>query len=285
MKPLILPYVIGAAALVIHGVAGAALPVDYIKRHESADTSGQSCFKNTEGQLLCPPTWERVEPRDIPTGKCWTTMDGEKHCPSTHSRRGACWEASNGQVQCSDDDTSDINADSTTVTAAPAASTMTSPAEISDEVASDDDSADGSGTTCVHTTEGFLQCGDVMRKRDEDSVAPSMSPFLSSDDTTTTDEDLTAETGTTCVHTADGFVQCGDPMAKREAIDPDHLPTHKPFPKDWCFEGFNWKPLDPEPKYCWELGTPNYDKGLIEACYEKTTPCMQKKSTGVHPAP
>ncbi|KAI4146601.1 MAG: hypothetical protein LQ341_002040, partial [Variospora aurantia] len=63
------------------------------------------------------------------------------------------------------------------------------------------------------------------------------------------------------------------------------LPTHKPFPKDWCFEGFNWKPLDPEPKYCWELGTPNYDKGLIEACYEKTTPCVQKKSTGVHPAP
>ncbi|KAI4134314.1 MAG: hypothetical protein LQ341_006043, partial [Variospora aurantia] len=148
-------------------------------------------------------------------------MDGGKHCPSTHSRRGACWEASNGQVQCSDDDTSDINADSTTITAAPAASTMTSPAEISDDVASDDDSADGSGTTCVHTTEGFLQCGDVMRKRDEDSVAPSISSFPSSDDTTTTDEDLTAGTGTTCVHSADGFIQCGDPMAKREAIDPD----------------------------------------------------------------
>ncbi|KAL9011566.1 MAG: hypothetical protein Q9173_003603 [Seirophora scorigena] len=198
MRSLIISSVIGTAALAIYGVAGAALPVNDVENYEPSVSShellSERCFRNTEGELICP---------------------------GMH-KRDHCWEASNGQIQCSADDGFNVDVDYTT-TASPAASTITSPAEetpvqtqssstLSDDMAADGDSTAGTGTTCVHTAEGYIQCGNAMDKRDGDSIVPPISSFPSAD----ADEDGTAGTGVTCVHTAKGFIECGNVMVKRD---------------------------------------------------------------------
>lgn len=78
-------------------------------------------------------------------------------------KRDNCWETENGQIQCFGEDystaTDSSSTDGSTVSSNPPA---LSPLTV-------DDSTDDTGstaTTCIHTAEGFLQCGDVMIKRE-----------------------------------------------------------------------------------------------------------------------
>ncbi|KAL8920495.1 MAG: hypothetical protein Q9208_006244 [Pyrenodesmia sp. 3 TL-2023] len=77
---------------------------------------------------------------------------------STLTPKRTCWEAINGQIQC-DPDYSDVDSSSDT-------STMTLDMDTSTDDDSTDDT-DSTPTTCVHTADGFIQCGDVMVKRED----------------------------------------------------------------------------------------------------------------------
>ncbi|KAI4169568.1 MAG: hypothetical protein LQ343_005588 [Gyalolechia ehrenbergii] len=105
------------------------------------------------------------------------------------NKRENCREASNGQVQCggtrsSTDGVSSTHADSSVNTATgvatafnslsssalPADETFVSSIATATDLTTADDAPDENGTlatTCVHTSEGFLQCGTVMAERED----------------------------------------------------------------------------------------------------------------------
>ena len=125
-------------------------------------------------------------------GACWKTSDGEIRCPL--KERGNCWESPSGQIQCdgdaltgNDDQNSSGDPSTTTssastpdiITASTAASSQTPTADsntdsntdstytgpTTDPITGDDSTTSDSTTTCVHTSDGFLECGSVMFKR------------------------------------------------------------------------------------------------------------------------
>ncbi|KAL9004783.1 MAG: hypothetical protein Q9188_002418 [Gyalolechia gomerana] len=79
----------------------------------------------------------------------------------------------------------------------------------SDKITKDTaDDTDSAATTCVHTTQGFIQCGEVISKRDTDDT-----PIENDDDGNSTDS-----TAITCVRTTEGLIQCGNVISKRDTV-------------------------------------------------------------------
>ncbi|KAL8754378.1 MAG: hypothetical protein Q9184_005131 [Pyrenodesmia sp. 2 TL-2023] len=180
MKSLIISAVIGTAALAIHGVAGVALPVNSVKRLEASG-----------------PGYQALAER------------------STLTPKRTCWEAINGQIQCSPEGSDDGSSTDT--------STMTSDmdATTADDLTSD--IASNTPTTCVHTADGFIQCGDVMGKREDlahkrDVVPePVPTPYV---------KDLMKR-----AHKIDGYTDRSGS----------------------CKNGHHWVQRKGHPEYCWQL--------------------------------
>ncbi|KAL9025321.1 MAG: hypothetical protein Q9196_005835 [Gyalolechia fulgens] len=128
--------------------------------------------------------------------------------------------------------------------------------DTTDDNSVDDDDDDSTTTTCVHTTEGFIQCGDVMTKRD---AIPTPS-------TTSLSKRV---------------------KKKRTPSPPIPFPnnTNPPLPTEGfpdisgiCSpDGYHWV-QKPDPGYCWELNnmkpTDPAHHDLWNYCYARV-PCGQ----------
>ncbi|KAI4177648.1 MAG: hypothetical protein LQ343_000111 [Gyalolechia ehrenbergii] len=148
--------------------------------------------------------------------------------------------------------------------------------DSSDKITKDStDDADSAATTCVHTTQGFIQCGDVISKRDTDDTPID-------DDDSTDDGNSTDSTAITCVRTTEGLIQCGDVISKRDTVSTPSINNLSKRVKmkqgfadlsDFCApDGYHWVQR-PNPGYCWELNdmtpdTPGH-KDLWNYCYAR----------------
>lgn len=97
-------------------------------------------------------------------------------------KRGNCWEAPNGQIQCNDD-----------------------------ALTGDDGSSTHGGSTSQDNST------DSPTAVDTDSNTSSTSTYSTDEDTMT--DVGTSATADTCVRTADGRLECGNAMSKREHHD------------------------------------------------------------------
>ncbi|KAI4189628.1 MAG: hypothetical protein LQ346_005069 [Caloplaca aetnensis] len=135
--------VIGTFALVVHGVGGMAVPVDAAV----------------------------INPLDHQAPRV------ERSITLTPTTKRTCWEAINGQIQCNSPVAVSPGSSSPSTDGGSGTSTMddgtpmTSGADDDGSAAADDGvGGDDNPTTCVHTADGFIRCGDVVGKRDDGDV-------------------------------------------------------------------------------------------------------------------
>ncbi|KAL8903299.1 MAG: hypothetical protein Q9207_004011 [Kuettlingeria erythrocarpa] len=170
--------VIGTVAFVVGGVGGVAVSVSV------------AVAVAVGGKPLLPPTYTIALPLQSiaqQTAAITNPLNRLDHQapasgpfkPSTNLNKRTCWEAINGQIQCNSPDAtgSGTGSDTTTSPAADSSSsTGTStmdngdgtPVMVNSSGAEDDNDSGvgGDDTTCVHTADGFIRCGDVVGKRD-----------------------------------------------------------------------------------------------------------------------